>query len=120
MAHLLLTRGRRLGRRNLHSFSNFDFRVGKITMSIAVISLFVMISFSYLTISNESVTQGYRINDLKLQKANLLDEKESIATKVDEATAIRTIQAKAYEDGMRANKTALTYLDEENTGVAKK
>jgi len=118
LAHLILTRGRSYRHGKFMPGLDLRLQIGKITMSLMVILILVAVSFSYLSISNKQVTQGYKINELKIQKNKLMLEGDKIVTQVDEATAIVNIEKQAIAQGMR-QPSYLTYLDSDKS-VAKK
>lgn len=116
MAHLLITRNRSYVRGGVVD-SLMSFRFGKISMALAVITMTVVVSFSYLTVSNEQITQGYKINELKVAKNHLIEDKEHIARQVDQASALTNVETMALSQGM-IKSSVFTYI-EDGTEVAK-
>jgi|SRR3989339_1435533 len=118
MAHLILTRNQIYSRKHRIHAPSLNIKIGKITLSLAVILLLVLVSFSYLTISNQQITYGYEINSLKSEKSNLIEKEQQIAMQVDQAKAITNIESAALAKGMRKNENFIFMADD--TEVAKK
>ncbi len=110
MAHLLITRGRSYNNRSGVMELLLNLKLGKITITFTVILMLIGVSFSYLLISNEQITMGYRINELKASKAYLTEEQEHLAVEVDKAIALINVENAALKKGMLVNNM-FTYVE---------